>query len=604
MRCSQRRGAALVFVLMLTLALGVLAGATLYTVGNATRATARAERERVLRDAADGALALGTGALRADPRVLPDSGFRELHRDLPARRADGERIAEITSTVYTGPTRSSTGDPGRFVSVVAIARDGGRGVVVRRLELARESFAQIGNWSEQEPVIGAPIRLPTEADVAQLAPLAAARHASFVAPNAGSVSAVAMRVELVAPSASATPANGVDDGFFRVYVSRGGAGWLRGDFSFDNCGAAYVFRPGTSGPGSAAQPLFVPLSEHAQPWFRNALTAASAQGVSHTKTFIASVTSSDPLTLRSAVLGLPSARCHLGGDPNLRAVNLRGTSQYASALAFGGGRPASDPAWTSVALRLGGSDTTFDAGTPSSTQGYWLAYPGPVDARLRALYGNAGAHLFPLQHVPGSGADGIIHVVGTVGVSGVVRGRVTLYATGNVALLDDVRYATDPALEQCRDVLGVIAGRDIVVADNALQTPVPVNGAYRALGASRDVTIHGVSMALGGSFVVENLTSGPSAASPGIGCETTPSGRGCLHLTGSVIQRQRGVVGLASGEGFVERQRYDRCASRHPPPHFPMTGRFTERGYHELAPSGFDAAALFRALAPEPDPVR
>jgi hypothetical protein len=35
-----------------------------------------------------------------------------------------------------------------------------------------------------------------------------------------------------------------------------------------------------------------------------------------------------------------------------------------------------------------------------------------------------------------------------------------------------------------------------------------------------------------------------------------------------------------------------------------MTGRFTERGYHELAPSGFDAAALFRALAPEPDPVR
>ena len=40
---------------------------------------------------------------------------------------------------------------------------------------------------------------------------------------------------------------------------------------------------------------------------------------------------------------------------------------------------------------------------------------------------------------------------GTVGVSGVLRGRVTLYSNRGIVLLDDLRYATDPASGRCND---------------------------------------------------------------------------------------------------------------------------------------------------------
>ena len=137
-------------------------------------------------------------------------------------------------------------------------------------------------------------------------------------------------------------------------------------------------------------------------------------------------------------------------------------------------------------------------------------------------------------------------------------------------ILDDVRYATDPSVTAgaCPDVLGVIGGSNITVADNAINDPQNV-GSYRNFDDTKDLYIHGVLMALNTSFGVENYSGGPSSAN---GCEGSTSGRGCLYLSGGPIQESRGAVGLLSGEGYVKRYSYDRCAVVSPPPYFPRRG--------------------------------
>ena len=83
-------------------------------------------------------------------------------------------------------------------------------------------------------------------------------------------------------------------------------------------------------------------------------------------------------------------------------------------------------------------------------------------------------------------------------------------------------------------------------------------------------------------------------------CEGTNNGRGCLYLTGGLIQESRGAVGLLSGEGFIKRYSYDRCSVSTPPPYFPTTGRFLDNRYYEIDPVRFNVGALFAGLTPGP----
>jgi hypothetical protein len=52
--------------------------------------------------------------------------------------------------------------------------------------------------------------------------------------------------------------------------------------------------------------------------------------------------------------------------------------------------------------------------------------------------------------------------------------------------------------------------------------------------------IHAVALTLN-NFTVENYTSGPTNAER---CDNVNWGRGCLYLTGGIIQRTRGGVGI------------------------------------------------------------
>ncbi len=56
----------------------------------------------------------------------------------------------MTVNLYAGPTGSTSGQFGRFASVVAEARDRNGTGFVRRLELSQESFAKFAYWTNSE----------------------------------------------------------------------------------------------------------------------------------------------------------------------------------------------------------------------------------------------------------------------------------------------------------------------------------------------------------------------------------------------------------------------------------------------------------------------
>lgn len=657
-RGSDRHGSALILTLVLTLSLASLATSAIYLGGNERILATTYDKERDMRYAAEAMLQMGKSTLNSDPYAAPDSGYKTVQNNVSVMGADGNPIPGITASMYLGATSSNTGQFGRFVSVVAVAENPSGAQVVRRLELAQESFAKFAYWSDHETFVNGtpiyfnnndqlwgpvwsndqidigsggarfhgtvgtaqtvsgtgygtfdvgyvqnqkPILLPNNTVLGALAGYASAAGFSFNAPNSSTIDQAKMRIEFVARpynggtgGVAGLPINGADDGFFRVYVSKAGPGWLRGDYSLDNCGASYIFTNVGTGLGSPTRPAFVPLSEHTKPWFKSALTNSG----NYTPSLIGKLTSSNSTTLQSTVLGQSTARCYLGGDPSLRAVSYRSTPAYAlDSVNAATGIPAKILA---AAQNIAGDSTTFIApDSATNPMGYWRKYPGAVAPQLAALYPVESQYLHPLYRGLNPGTKGVIYVRGTTGVSGTLRGRVTLYATGSVAILRDTKYVTDPSLNNCTaDILGIISGNDILVADNALQDPPNISGlGYKNMDDTKDVFLQGVVMALNVAFGAENYASGATTTN---GCEGTVNGRGCLYLTGGIIQQYRGPVGLSDGRGFAKRYSYDKCASYNPPPYFPTTGRYTDNRYYEVDPSGFSVMALYHSLTPGP----
>lgn len=674
-RATERRGSALILTLVLTLGLASLATSAIYLGSNARLVTDSYNRERDLRYAAEAVLAMGKSTLNYDPYAVPDTGaYRTVFQNAAVNGADGIPVPGVTTTMYIGRTSSNTGQFGAFVSVVAVAKNSAGAQVVRRLELAQESFAKFAYWSNQESNNGStiyfnnndqlwgpvwsndvinigpnggahfhddvgtaatvagpgygvfdkgysekmkPIQMPLPASLSYLSSFAGAGGFNFSTPTSAGVDQVMTRIEFVAKPVDnpATPdtLNGNDDGFFRVYTASASAGpkWLRGDFSWDNCGARYAFR-GVNQLARGKKPtvqdtLFVPLSEHRNGWFANALQESGfyTQGRidSLTKDSIPSGTKGN-ITYRQnniqmVVMSQPNtARCYMGGDPNLRAVNTRGSSIYGQAEGVGTWKD-----WgTTVALfALGGNDTTFTDGT-SGTMGTWTKWPPGAAASVAANWPAEAPYLFPLSRAFNPSSKGVIYVNGTVGVSGKLRGRVTLYSTGNIAVLDDIRYVTDAGMNKCKDILGMISGNNIMLADNALNDPPDISsggGIFKNVDDTPDTYVQGVLMALNTAFGAENYANGAYNASA---CEGAIAGRGCLYLTGGVIQQQRAAVGAnyynTYFTGYTKRYSYDHCALYNPPPYFPTTGRYTDNRYYELDPSGFDIKKLFATLQP------
>jgi len=148
----------------------------------------------------------------------------------------------------------------------------------------------------------------------------------------------------------------------------------------------------------------------------------------------------------------------------------------------------------------------------------------------------------------------------------------------------------------CADILGLFSGHDIVVADNLINDPIPWLSGKTAThwDPVYDESIDGFILALG-SFTAQNFNQGSKNAER---CAPRDAGRGCLNVTGGIIQAVRGAVGWTSGEGYVKRYSYDQCGASDPPPYFPTTGHFVPGHSYEVDPTGFDIGAYWNLLTP------
>lgn len=147
---AARKGSALFLVLVMVGALGALALSAIVLTGNASLVGASYDKEADLRYAAEAGLSIGKARLNYDPAALPDTGYVKLLNNYQIRSVDNQPVPGVSVSVYLGPSGSTTGQFGRFASLVAEARDSRGTGFVRRLELSQESFAKFAYWSNDE----------------------------------------------------------------------------------------------------------------------------------------------------------------------------------------------------------------------------------------------------------------------------------------------------------------------------------------------------------------------------------------------------------------------------------------------------------------------
>jgi len=651
-RRSDERGMALVMVMLITVAVAALAAGAIFLTSSANLISKGQEREEDMRNAADAGIEIGRSALNGTPALFPDTGYVTLFASQPVNDASGNPIPNVTRSIYVGPTGSATGQYGIFGSVLSVITDRSGAVVVRRGELAQQSFAQYAYYTNSEGsnicfgnmdqiygpmhtnddmciyssgarfhstvevagnitganygtfdvgyiAHGAVIPLPTPADLAKLSTYATQGGMNFTAPTSGNATNAyqsRLRIEFVALDLDGDGrVTGPNEGFFRVYMDTASA---HPEYAVAdgpntpgqglNCGDSHVVTA-----TGATDTTFFPANWHAgvAPY-----TAAPAvRGGTYSNPIgSGSSHSSTRSTAGNESLYYTSSRCYLGGDAHLNVDSS-----------------------TTASATPGRKWNSFNPGTDAygfkDKFGYWVKYTDTPDSTIIAALKRPASksvdttvaartleakYLWPLARVFNPNSKGVIYVNGKVVLSGVVHGKVTVAASDNIIVGDDLKYAIAPGAVQCltSDMLGLLSAGSVWMADNALNTPQNwgSGGAYRTYAATPDEFLQAVILTLN-SFSVEDYDTGPTSQEP---CSTTPTGRGCLYLTGGIIQGTRGAVGTTGGTGYVKRYAYDKCAFQTPPPYFPTTGRFFRNRYYEIDPVGFSVANFFNILTP------
>lgn len=600
-RLRPRRGIALAVVLMVFMAVGAIAAGAAFLGMNTTLVSKYHSRLSLMESVADAALEEARSALNADKTLYPDSGYFVYENNVTVRDAAGTVIPGVRRSTYVGPTGITTGQYGVFGSVVTVVTDNIGNRIVRRLEIMQESFAKYSYFTDIEGAIvfgandvlygpvhsndiiqiqaanpgatfwghlktartitnrtwgnyhsgyteNAPeIPFPNTAELTKLQAQAALGGTALTSSTAGAAGQATMRIEFVALDLNGDgDSTDVDEGFMKIYrvTNNADAWWVvadtTGNFSSNgltrsaNCG--HVSATGTGSHSSFRT-------------FRRHQTGTTQDRAGW------------------AVNNGTQRHCYLGGSNILND-------------------------WTSPAGNFLATDSL----------GSWQAWTGTVDSRVTAARPADAAYLWPISRALNPNFKGVIHVTGKVAISGKLRGSVTLAATGNIVIADHLTYVTNPGStmpcnSESRDMLGIFSGGNVVVADNLLNAPyAPTSSGTIRTWANRssDEYIHGVVLALD-QFTAENYNLGPTDVER---CQGAANARGCLFLTGGIIQRTRGPVGLTSGRGYIKRYQYDACAAVNPPPYFPTTGHFIRGHYFEVEPTNFDIASYWTLLTP------
>lgn len=624
----NERGVALFLALLLLVIVASLATGAIMLSGNANLLGRYHAKEAEMRASADAGLEWARDTINGTPGILPAPGsFDTLQNTQPVRDALGAVIPGYSRSVFAGRSGSTTGQFGVFASVISrIDDNAGRAVVLRRAELSQESFAQFARFDDTtvsgvvfangiqvfgpihtngplyvgnspgNPAIfhgpattastinsaangtfklgyktGVPrVNLPTPASLATLEGYATLGGLTVTGGAVGTgVYNPRTRIEFVAVDVNADgDFTDDDEGFIRVYrgkdnnaatlnyvTARRWAGGSDPNVNSPNCGDV-----------AGAPATFVPAAAH---------TGGGPANHNH---------SGVALTNQRSSLTRPSRRCYLGGDPRLTPTN------------------------------------TFEPVT-TAPYGGWVKWPGygagsaPAVLTGKAIHSNAGGgavtagalgmadFLWPINRAFNPNYMGVIYVNGSVAISGVVRGQVTVATTGNILLADDVTYVTAPgSIPDCEknngvyaDMLGLLTAQFFVIEDNNVNTPFLVNGVYvKAYDETADETVHGAVLTLN-SVMSEDVGNGPDVTET---CAGSLVGRGCFNMVGAAIQGKNAARMSGSGggaTGWNPQWTYDRCDGIRPPPYFPTTGRYYKNRYYEIDPVGFTVAGWFAA---------
>ncbi len=578
-----RDGFALITVMLVVVIVALLATSAAVIGAANTLGNEYYNRQSQLSDVALSGAELARAEINDSASLYPDSGYATLEDGTSVTGADGNPIPGVKRWIYVGPTGSTSGQYGVYGSIVSVARDAGGGVAIRREQIYQESFAKFAYFTQIEPSdisfgggdqIWGPLFTD---DYLKIYPSGAEFHG--LAQTAKTVQGAAYAKfdkgyeQNVAPIPMPTT---TDLSKLQAQATAGGTAFTAGAPSAE--GQAYMrilfvtvpLDGGKTGPDDG---FFRVYQSTNAAWVSADPPGGSSSGMVdamncgdyHGSTFV-------PDSLH------PYHRRHRSGASGI-------TDDVTAAL------------MTSTArCYLGGSDSINGGFVANDGRGHWLPYPGTPDPRLS---GRPDAqYLFPLSRDLNPNFKGVIYVSGNVLISGVVRGHVTVAASNNVVIGDDVTYASDPSLGTCADMLGMFAGNDVVVADNELNTPQnPVSSnSWHLYDDTPDLFIQGIVLALN-EFTVENYAGGPTKADP---CQSELTGRGCLYLTGGIIQKTRGAVGTITtpgGTGYIKRYAYDPCGETQPPPYFPTTGHFTKAQIYQVDPTGFSVASYFKMLS-------
>ena len=569
--------------MMIVLVIASLVTAAVVVASNHLLANRYYERQSILEAFADAGLELARARINGDPTVYPDSAYTVLESGAAVKDGDGAVVPGVKRWLYVGPTGVTSGQYGLFGSIVSVVRDEGGGEVIRRSQINQESFAKFAYFTDIEPtnisfgggdvIFGpvhsnselkiyssgatfhgevrtakwvqggqygtfargyeeyvAPIPMPATADLGKLQAQAAAGGVAFLGDSNGELGEATTRIEFVALDLNGDGDRTDADEGFFRVYQSTNSDWVVGNV------ATVTRRVRIRGRWRWVTTTDMPSSQNCGWWDAGGVFRVAAQA-----------------TPASAQAGLESAtrRCYLGGSD---AIN--------------GGFLPTDP------------------------NGAWLRWNGD---RHPGLAGRPDAgYLFPLDRAYNPNFKGVIFVQGKVALSGELRGRVTVAASDDIVLADDLVYATDPGAGTCQDIMGIFSGDKVVISDNTLNAPVsPAPGsAMRTYDDTKDEFFHGVILALD-IFTVENYWTGARVEEP---CEARLWGRGCIYITGGIIQKTRGAVGTSSGTGGLKRYAYDPCAAVSPPPYFPTTGHFVKGQYYHVDPVGFSVAAYYDLL--------